>query len=97
MAMKKSFANKSRSKAAHKRIRSFIVKTSRWSCFEGFRFWGFDTPQLAAGSLHWLLTERCASRTMMELKTPESNKSASRIHKVRGRTTDQVNRLSSHS
>src|SRR5712691_1361045 len=53
MAMKKSFANMSSSKAAKRRIRSSIVKTSRWSCFEGFGLWGFDTPQLAAGSLHY--------------------------------------------
>ena len=53
--MKKSYANMSRSKAAKRGIRSFIVKTSRWSCFEGFGVWGFDTPQLAAGSIHWAL------------------------------------------
>jgi REP-associated tyrosine transposase len=38
MAMKKSYANMSRNKAANRHIRSFIVKMSRWSCFEGFGF-----------------------------------------------------------
>src|SRR5262249_19305483 len=52
MATKTSYANMCRSKAAKRRIRSCIVKTSRWNYFEGFGFWGLDTPQLAAGSIH---------------------------------------------
>ena len=50
MGMKKSFANMSSSKAAKRRIRSSIVKTSRWSCFEGYGFWGLITRSLLRGA-----------------------------------------------
>src|SRR5215471_6283845 len=50
MAMKKSYANMSSSKAAKRRIRSCIVKTSRWSCFEGCRFWVLIPRSLLRGA-----------------------------------------------
>ncbi len=50
MGMKKSFANMSSSKAAKRRIRSSIVKTSRWSCFEGYGFWGLIPRSLLRGA-----------------------------------------------
>src|SRR5207249_2078453 len=44
-------------------------------CAEVIQPNGCHSFLLEALLFQWLSTERCASRTMMELKTPESNKS----------------------
>src|SRR5262247_602451 len=58
------------------RCRCRVIGFQGRGCAEVIQPNGCHSFLLEALLFQWLSTERCASRTMMELKTPESNKSA---------------------